>query len=110
MAYERNGDSGIDNVANTRPPSRPRATGVAAVFPAEAVVRDYEAAKLRATPMTERLYAPPGLRDLGRILESMAPAPLPARRRRRRPLSSRSAAAQPAHIQTTPSQTNEEKA
>jgi hypothetical protein len=58
MAYERNGDSGIDNVANTRPPSRPRATGVAAVFPDEAVVRDYEAAKLRATPMTERLYAP----------------------------------------------------
>jgi hypothetical protein len=79
MAYERNGDSGIDNVANTRPPSRPRATGVAAVFPDEAVVRDYEAAKLRATPMTERLYAPPGLRDLGRILESMAPAPLPAK-------------------------------
>jgi hypothetical protein len=42
------------------------------VFPDEAVARDYETVSLRATAMTERLYAP-GLRDLGPILEYMAP-------------------------------------
>jgi len=60
VAYERNGDCGIYNVATLERARRrgPRGTGVAAEFPDEAVVRDYETAKLRATPMTERLYAP----------------------------------------------------
>ena len=74
MAFERDGDCGIYNVATLERAGRrgPRGTGVAAVFPGEAVARDYGTVNLRATPMTERPYAP-GLRDLGRILEYMAP-------------------------------------
>ena len=74
MAYERNGDCGIYNVATLERARRrgTRGTGVAAEFPDEAVARDYETVNLWATPMTER-FLRPGLRDLGRILEYMAP-------------------------------------
>jgi len=60
VAYDRNGDCGIYNVATLERARRrgPRGTGVAAVFPDDAVARDYETANLRATPMTERRYAP----------------------------------------------------
>ena len=73
MAYERNGDCGIYNVATLERARRrgPRGTGVAAEFPDEAVARDYETVNLWATPMTER-FLRPGLR-IGRILEYMAP-------------------------------------
>ena len=73
MAYERNGDCGIYNVATLERARRrgTRGTGVAAEFPDEAVARDYETANLRATPRRSD-STPPGLRDLGRILEYMA--------------------------------------
>ena len=74
MAFDLDGDCGIYNVGTLEHGRRRGlATALTAIQLHDARARGCETASLQATPMSERLYAMAGFRDLGRFLEYVPP-------------------------------------
>jgi GNAT superfamily N-acetyltransferase len=69
-AFDLDGDCGIYNVGTLEHARRRGlASGVTSALLRDALERGCTTASLQATPMSERLYATLGFRDLGRLLE-----------------------------------------
>jgi len=76
MAFDRDGDCGIDNVGTVEHARRRGlATALIALHLHDALARGCRTASLQATEMAEGVYRAAGFRDLGRIVESVPAAP-----------------------------------